>query len=143
MAWFGVIALLIVMGGWIPGGFGGDRVRSPWSRCGSDLCVCTPIPIEPACPLCESGETSGGGSACLDGDASGAADWTRRVERLDRRVPMAIELIGVSLVLRLGGEAVSVPSPSWTGLAALSGSEAGDAGPLPVAPPPPRSALRA
>lgn len=142
-AWVGVIALLIVMGGWIPGGFGGDRVRSPWSRCGLDLCVCQPVAVEPECPLCASGEMGGGGSTCVDGDSSDADGWSRRAERLDGRVPMAIELIGVSLVLRLGGDVIPVPSPSVTGFVALSGADAGDAEPLPVTPPPPRAPRRA
>lgn len=142
-AWVGVIALLIVMGGWIPGGFGGDRVRSPWSRCGLDLCVCQPVAVEPECPLCASGEMGGGGSTCVDGDSSDADGWSRRAERLDGRVPMAIELIGVSLVLRLGGEAISMVIPARAGFVVMTGASAPDAEPLPVTPPPPRAPRRA
>lgn len=141
VGWLGVIALLIVMCGWIPGGSGGDRVRSPWSRCGSDLCVCQPVAVEPDCPLCAAGVMDGAGSACLDGGSSVADGWSRRVERLDRRVPMAIELIGVSLVLRLGGEAMTVARPARAGFVVMASASAGEAEPLPVTPPPPRSGL--
>ncbi len=34
-----------------------DANRPWWSVCGQDLCLCRPIPVDPQCPLCLSGNT--------------------------------------------------------------------------------------
>ncbi len=38
-----------------------DGDRPFWSVCGQDLCLCQPVPLEPDCPLCLSGNAGAEG----------------------------------------------------------------------------------
>lgn len=129
-----LVALLVLMEVGI-NPFGSLAPDRPWSRCGSDLCACTPL--EPACPLCpdpaESGECTT--ADCGEGVGTGLV---RRAERLDGSLPMLWELLTASLVIGVGGDGPSIEPPREQGLVACIGIGCCRTGGIAIEPPPPR-----
>lgn len=140
-----VVGLLVLLNvGLNP--FGSLAPDRPWSRCGSDLCACTPTLVaEPYCPLCPVPNLSSGGS-CDDRDACGGgaergAGLVRTPDRLGGGLPMIAELLTASLVLRLGSPMPAIAEPSVMGAARIPAFSRPDSRTIAVEPGPPRAGI--
>ena len=136
--------------------FGSFEANRPWSVCGQDLCLCTPagpaVTPGPApeafCPLCPGygaeqtdREPRHGDPRCDEGcDAPATPRLVRRAERLDIDLPLLSELIGATLVVRLGTPPVHIEAPACCGLVLENTVGVPEFATPAMDPPPPRAA---
>lgn len=133
-AWSVAAVLLLVSLGWNP--LTSLERRPEWSVCGQDLCACLPLPVaEPACPLCEEP----GGATCENDAPNESAPLRWVPDRFDGRIPMAVELLAVSLVLPIpGGAGGVVFAPEACSIVGRAIADTGPTRALGIEPPPPR-----
>ncbi|HHN78115.1 MAG TPA: hypothetical protein ENK11_05495 [Phycisphaerales bacterium] len=94
--------------------FGGSVAKKPWSKCGQAMCSCQPdetdLQQSVVCPLCVA-------DGSKEKKHADGVSWTRRAERIDDRVPMAVEFLTASFLLRLWSEPVWIAPPPPRGIA--------------------------
>lgn len=133
-AWSVAAMLLLVSLGWNP--MTSLERRPEWSVCGQDLCACIPVPVaEPACPLCATLD-----QATCENETENRPNPLRWVpDRFDGRIPMAVELMAISLLLPIpSGAGDAVIEPAFFGFALRCGPVAAPTRTLGIEPPPPR-----
>ena len=142
-----LLALLVLTGfGWNP--LTSFERRPVWSVCGQDMCACQPAiesAPEPDCPLCPSpSEPDCGGGASDDTHAAESQPPLRWVpDRFDERIPMAVELVAVTLVLPVFGRSGSLlPQPVFVDVVGETDAAHAWSRHWDIDPPPPRPVTR-
>lgn len=140
-----IAAILVCIVGWLPASpFGGSFAKATWSKCGQDLCSCQPDaadPTDPLCPLCPPDNGCVETSSCALASGIATVSWTRTAERLDSRVPMSINLLTASLMLRLWAEPIVIQPPVACEVIARADNRVAGACSILIDPPPPRRAV--